>query len=83
MLATNKEVLLILSKTLDLSWETTMALLFLGAPDHRISAKDLEGLKEEFSQWDVHTSNEVLKHYRSRSESAHGSLRRLPQLHSV
>src|SRR3954447_7857090 len=37
LLAANKETLLLLAKALDLSWATTMALLFLGAPDHRIA----------------------------------------------
>ena len=42
LLDKNREMLLILAKALDFSWATTMALLFLGAKDHRITAKDLE-----------------------------------------
>src|SRR5205823_12859552 len=38
----NRETLLILAKALDFSWDTTMALLFLGAKDHRITALDLK-----------------------------------------
>ena len=39
MLAADKEALLILAKALDLSWATTLALLFLGAPDYRIATE--------------------------------------------
>src|SRR5664279_5182200 len=37
----NGELTMILAKALDFAWETAMALLFLGAKDHRISACDL------------------------------------------
>ena len=37
----NREMLLIMAKALDFSWATTMALLFLGAKDHRVTAKEL------------------------------------------
>src|SRR6201999_1759416 len=36
----NRETLLILCKALDFAWDTTMALLFLGAKDHRITASE-------------------------------------------
>ena len=38
----NKEMTLILAKALDFEWETAMSLLFLGAKDHRIGARDLD-----------------------------------------
>jgi len=41
----NREMLLVLAKSLDFSWQTTMALLFLGAKDHRITAQDLNDLE--------------------------------------
>ncbi len=41
-------MLLILAKALDFSWATTMALLFLGAKDHRITAKELKDLESEY-----------------------------------
>ncbi len=44
----NREMLLILAKALDFSWATTMSLLFLGAKDHRITAKDLKDTEAEF-----------------------------------
>ena len=83
MLAPDKEALLILAKALDLSWATTMALLFLGAPDYRIAAKDLDAMKAEFARLDVETSKKVLKAYHSRKESGGSNLRRLPQLHAL
>ena len=49
-----------------LTWTTTMALLFLGAPDHRIAAEALDRLKEEFVRLDVDTSKKVLKTYHAR-----------------
>ena len=83
LLAPDKEALLILAKALDLSWTTTMALLFLGAPDYRIAAKDLDALKVEFARLDVETSKKVLKAYHSRKDSGSSNLRRLPQLHAL
>ena len=61
MLASDKEVLLILAKALNLSWATAMALLFLGAPDYRIATKDLSAMKVEFARLDVETSRKVLR----------------------
>ena len=68
MLAPDKEAILILAKSLDLSWPTTMALLFLGASDYRIAAKDLDEMKAEFARLDVETSKKVLEAYHSRKE---------------
>ena len=81
---TNREVTLILAKALDFSWETTMALLFLSAKEHRISAANLESLRNEFASLHAETSKDVLRFYQSRkSERAVNSeSRRLPQLHS-
>src|SRR5450631_1353915 len=42
----NGELTLILAKALDFARETTMSLLFLGAKDHRIAARDLDHMKE-------------------------------------
>ncbi len=46
----SREMVLVLAKALDFSWDTTMALLFLGAKDHRITAKDLNEMKSEFGR---------------------------------
>ncbi len=79
----NRETIRILAKALDLSWTTTMSLLFLGADNYRITVRDLDGLKSDFGRLNVETSRQVLKVYQSRKEAVDGSgLRRLPQLHT-
>jgi uncharacterized protein (DUF2336 family) len=80
----NKEIALILAKALGFSWETTMSILFLGAPDHRILANDLEGMKREFAGLNIETSRSVLSAYQSRRQAgaAESNDRRLPQLHT-
>ena len=81
---TGGELTLILAKALDFSWETAMALLFLGAKDHRISAGHLENMKDQYARLNVDTSRNVLKLYQSRKSAiaAEQGLRRLPQLHA-
>jgi uncharacterized protein (DUF2336 family) len=69
LLDRNREMLLILAKALDFSWETTMSLLFLGAKDHRITAQDLDDLESEFGRLNVATSLSVLECYRSRKNA--------------
>jgi uncharacterized protein (DUF2336 family) len=66
LLDRNREMLLILCKALDFSWETTMALLFLGAKDHRITASDLRTLEADYSRLNIETSRSVLAFYQSR-----------------
>jgi uncharacterized protein (DUF2336 family) len=81
----DREMALILAKARGFEWHTAMALLFLGAKDHRIKAQDLEELKGEFERLDTRTSQDVLNHYRSRKYSvvSNAGSRRLPQLHTV
>jgi uncharacterized protein (DUF2336 family) len=62
----NRETLLILCKALNFAWDTTMALLFLGAKDHRITAQDLKDLENEYSRLNIETSRSVLTFYQSR-----------------
>ena len=69
----NREMLLILAKALDFSWSTTMALLFLGAKDHRITAKELRDLEGEFGRLNIETSRSVLQFYQSRKNGAAAS----------
>ena len=57
----NHETAMILAKALDLSWTTTMAILFLGAPNNQISASDLDEMSNEFAHLDVETSTSVLR----------------------
>ena len=69
MLDKNRETLLILAKALDFAWATTMALLFLGAKDHRITALELRDLEGEFGRLNVKTSRSVLEFYQSRKSA--------------
>jgi hypothetical protein len=73
-----REMLLVLAKALDFSWETTMSLLFLGAKDHRITAQDLNDLENEFGRLNIETSRSVLEFYQSRKNAggADSGLRR-------
>jgi len=64
----NREAVLILAKAIDFSWATTMSLLFLGAPNYRITAGDLERMQNDFRKLNVETSKHVLSVYRSRSD---------------
>ena len=59
-------MLLIVAKALGFSWATTMSLLFLGAKDHRITAKELHDLEREFGRLNIETSRSVLEFYQSR-----------------
>jgi uncharacterized protein (DUF2336 family) len=61
----NRDMILVLSKALEFSWETAMALLFLGAENHRISANELNDLKAEFKRADVRMSRGILEVYQS------------------
>ncbi|MDR3466438.1 MAG: DUF2336 domain-containing protein [Xanthobacteraceae bacterium] len=78
------EVIMVLAKANNFSWETTMSLLFLGAPGHRISARHLDEMKTDFSLLDVETSRNVLTLYRSRKTAAasDSDTRRLPPLYA-
>jgi uncharacterized protein (DUF2336 family) len=84
LIENNREITLILAKALDFSWETTMALLFLRAKDHRISAGNLNSMKDEFERLNAQTARSVLELYRSRKIAAAADRedRRLPQLHT-
>jgi uncharacterized protein (DUF2336 family) len=81
----NKEMTLILAKALGFDWETTMSLLFLGAKDHRISARDLDNMREDFGHLNTGTSQSVLRFYQSRKNTAaiEADQRRLPQLYAM
>jgi uncharacterized protein (DUF2336 family) len=62
----NREMILILCKALNFSWDTTMALLFLGAKDHRITASDLRSLENDYGRLNIETTRSVLAFYQSR-----------------
>ena len=80
----NREMILVLAKALDLSWSTTMSLLFLGAAGHRITSQKLDDMRSDFAGLNVETSRKVLRIYWSRKENlvCTSKLHRLPQLHS-
>jgi uncharacterized protein (DUF2336 family) len=62
----SRELLLLLTNAADFSWETAMALLFLGSPGFRISSNELDGLKDQFMRLHLSSSREILNHYRER-----------------
>lgn len=66
LMDSNGEMVLVLAKALDFSWDTTMSLLFLGAKDHRISARDLKVREEEYARLAVDASRSVLELYQTR-----------------
>jgi uncharacterized protein (DUF2336 family) len=66
----NRESILILAKALDFSWTTAMALLFLGAPNYRITAGDLDRMKIDFIRLKKETCLRVLEVYRTRKGTA-------------
>ncbi len=80
----SSEMTMILAKALNFEWETTMSLLFLRAKDHRISARNLDQLREEFLRLNTETSRTVLSFYKSRRDTsqADSNWHHLPQLHA-
>jgi uncharacterized protein (DUF2336 family) len=84
LLDKNRELILVLARALDLSWQTTMSLLFLGATNYRITAGDLETMKNDFAQLNVATSRQVLTTYRDRkiANAENFTTSRLPHLHA-
>jgi uncharacterized protein (DUF2336 family) len=78
-------IALLLDKGLGFSWETAMSMLFLGARDHRIPARDLDNKKEQFERLRTETCLGILELYRARRRetAAEFDHRRLPQLHSL
>jgi uncharacterized protein (DUF2336 family) len=60
------EMTMILVKALDFAWETAMALLFLGAKDHRIPVGRLQQMNDDFARLDRISCIGVVQLYRSR-----------------
>jgi uncharacterized protein (DUF2336 family) len=77
----NRDMILVLSKALEFSWETAMSLLFLGAENHRIAASDLNDLKAEFKRADPRMSRGILEVYQSHWRAAASEQPRTAQLH--
>jgi uncharacterized protein (DUF2336 family) len=82
LLDKSREVILVLARALDLSWPTTMALLFLGSTNYRIIASDLDTMKRDFYRLNVKTSKQVLATYQARKDASSDDARfgRLLQL---
>jgi hypothetical protein len=72
---TTGEMPMIFAKSLGFSWDTTMSLLFLGAPDHKISAHELDALEAKFSRLKTETAQGVIQLYASRKASARAVVR--------
>ena len=66
LLDNNRETLLILAKALNFCWATTMALLFLGAKDHRITARELQRSGAGVGRLNIETTRSVLEFYQSK-----------------
>jgi hypothetical protein len=62
-----------------------MALLFLGARDHKVNARVLDEMKQEYARLDAKTPYQVLSFYQTRMDAsaALADERRLPQLRNV
>ena len=67
------EMPMIFAKALSFSWETTMSLLFLGAPSYKLSARHLDVLEARFSGLTTETAKGVVKLYKLRKAAAEGS----------
>jgi uncharacterized protein (DUF2336 family) len=85
LIDSNREMMLILAKALDFTWETAMSLLSLGAKDHRIPARDLDDMRDEFAGLDAEASRSVLRFCQSRKNvpAVESDQRRLAQLHAL
>jgi hypothetical protein len=57
-----------------------MSLLFLGAKDHLITARDLQDNEREFGRLKTETSRSILKFYQSRKTGADSAAGRQPEL---
>lgn len=73
----NRSPVLIMARALGFGWNTAMALLFLGAPNFRIAASELEAFKEEFQKLTVENSRQVLEVYRASTKSGRAGAHRL------
>jgi uncharacterized protein (DUF2336 family) len=60
------DMILVLAKALDYSWETAMSLLFLAAENHRIAASDLDKLRAEFDRADADAARGIVKVWQAR-----------------
>jgi hypothetical protein len=85
LIDSNKDTILIICKSIAFSWATTMSILFLGAPHHRIAEQTLDKLKDDYAGLTAETSQSVLAFYQARRKKADvdSEADRLPRLHAV
>jgi Uncharacterised protein conserved in bacteria (DUF2336) len=78
------DLLLVLTRAIGFSWTSAMAMLFLGARDHQISASDLEAKNKEFERLSLKACKSILEFYQSRKNlmAEDDSSRRLAPLHT-
>jgi uncharacterized protein (DUF2336 family) len=69
----DREMLLVVTKSLDFCWNTTMALLFLGAKDHCITQSELKQLEARFGRHTVKACRSVLEHYHAKTAERQSS----------
>jgi uncharacterized protein (DUF2336 family) len=60
------EMPMVFAKSLGFSWETTMSILFLGAPDYKISTNNLATLQAKFARLKPEAARSVIQLYQSR-----------------
>ena len=75
----NREMLLMLAKALGFAWDTMMALAFLGAREHRITAGELQDLERDYAKLQAQTSRSVLEFYQSRKNPGKASKASAPR----
>ena len=63
------ESLLVLSKAIGLSWETTSSILTLGARKYRRSAREIEKCLAAFQRLEQSTAQQILDFHRTRGRS--------------
>ena len=70
LLGRTGEMPLVFAKALNFSWETTMSLLFMSAPNYKILAHDLDELNTKFSRLSVNAAQGLIRLYQSRKDAA-------------
>ncbi|MGJ4997632.1 DUF2336 domain-containing protein [Bradyrhizobium sp. HKCCYLS3077] len=75
----NREMLLMLAKALGFSWDTMMALAFLGAREHKMTAGELDDLERDYIRLQTQTSRSVLEFYQTRKNAGKSGVKHAPR----